>query len=421
MNLKVLGVDLACKSWGDNGTCLLSFETETQSWDTVILNCVRWPQHELTAQNMAKALHQFIRQEHLAGISLDGPQGWREPNAPARPGVGRLCEYEARCQGKTGEYGITFPRPQFTWIKYCIDVFTHLRNYGGRIPTREEGSNRLEPLSGDEFWLIECFPTSIWRTSGLSVLPGKNRCLRNHIDLKPYHGDLTSAYMLPNHSTDNSTHDDLQGLVSALPMAALLGAPAVPVPRGNNGWKCAEGHWVEGLIWDCKPLGSNGNELAENSRKITDAPSADNLSSNPLLIDDRDDTHAEVLSRGVRLFNILCDDANNGKATGCSYGQFVELIFDETYIDLVGRDYATNDTNYVLALAEQVTEEAGGRRLVSRNEVTINVGMDAFIWRKDKPHDRHEKAFKKEPFTKEQWLVIFPDGERNLIKNFRYE
>ncbi|MFO0265041.1 MAG: hypothetical protein ACK53V_25750, partial [Planctomycetota bacterium] len=62
---------------------------------------------------MADVIERTVREQQISAVSLDGPQGWREPNAAARRGGGRVCEYLARCQGKTGEFGRTYPQTQF--------------------------------------------------------------------------------------------------------------------------------------------------------------------------------------------------------------------------------------------------------------------------------------------------------------------
>ena len=53
--------------------------------------------------------------------------------------------------------------------------------------------NEDAPLPADGYVVLECFPTSVWRASGLTTLPGK----RKHPALAPYVTALSDAYMLP--------------------------------------------------------------------------------------------------------------------------------------------------------------------------------------------------------------------------------
>ncbi len=255
MQISVLGIDLASGKWSDNGSSLVSFQPgDAPEWRSVRSPCLSWPSSPLDSQSMATHLLEFIRKQAIVGVSLDGPQGWREPNAGERPGVGRWCEYEARCQGKTGEYPRTYPGTQRVWIEFCIDLFRRLRRAGGRDVPATAVDSPIAPRSGDEFWLIECFPTSIWRQSQLPVLPGKAKCRRDAIDLQDYRQSLSVAYGLPIDRSAKWSHDDLQSLVAALPMAALLGGPACPVRHGKESLLCGEGRWCEGYLWDCTPL-----------------------------------------------------------------------------------------------------------------------------------------------------------------------
>jgi hypothetical protein len=66
-----------------------------------------------------------------------------------------------------------------------------------------------------------------------------------------------------------------------------------------------------------------------------------------------------------------------------------------------------------------VTDAAGGRHKVTRSGVSLDAGMDTFIWRSQPPFSRpagawHNQAFPL-PYTREQWLAVFPDGTRRLL------
>jgi hypothetical protein len=100
--------------------------------------------------------------------------------------------------------------------------------------------------------VLECFPTSAWRSSGLDPLPAKGK----RPALAPYVRALAVAYGLPLPSV--SSHDDLQAVVAALTAVAAAAGPAVvdikgvpsTVLAGSDGSQ----RRIEGFIWDVKPL-----------------------------------------------------------------------------------------------------------------------------------------------------------------------
>jgi hypothetical protein len=138
---------------------------------------------------------------------------------------------------------------------------------------------------------------------------------------------------------------------------------------------------------------------------------------NPLLIDEQTASGKKRLQRGVRLFWQLFALADAGESVGVSYAQFVcHLHGVSRYEQAVGRNYGRADTPFILRLAGQVTAAAGGRQPVTRYGVTIRVGMDSFIWRKDRPHPRPAVSFASTPYTESEWKVVFPDGARRLLQ-----
>ena len=45
------------------------------------------------------------------------------------------------------------------------------------------------------------------------------------------------------------------------------------------------------------------------------------------------------------------------------------------------------------------------RKRVTKNGVTLEAGMDTFIWQSKPPHRRPSKAFKSTPYTEEDWMT----------------
>jgi hypothetical protein len=138
---------------------------------------------------------------------------------------------------------------------------------------------------------------------------------------------------------------------------------------------------------------------------------------NPLVLDERSKSGKKCVQRGVDLFWQLVALADAGEAVGVSYAQLVCRVHGVArYEQVLHRNYARADTPFVLRIAEQVTDAAGGRTPVSRDGVTIRVGMDSFIWRKDPPHPRPRASYSGTPYTEAEWKKVFPDGARRLLR-----
>jgi hypothetical protein len=126
------------------------------------------------------------------------------------------------------------------------------------------------------------------------------------------------------------------------------------------------------------------------------------------------------IKRGIRLFTRLVDLANHGDAVGISYAGFIAYLHGlDEFRQVAGRNYRPSDSIAVVRIALSITQEAGGRREVSRSEAAIPAGMDTFIWNGRSPFDRPERAWLSSnftiPYTRERWLSIFPNGDRRLI------
>src|SRR4051812_19242635 len=113
---KALGIDVASSTWASNGSALITFDSE--SVRAIKTPAIEWPiATRLTPAALADAIDTFALAKSVVAISLDGPQGWRDPSRPtSSPGVGRRCEYECRTQGKTGVFRTAYPSTQLVWI-----------------------------------------------------------------------------------------------------------------------------------------------------------------------------------------------------------------------------------------------------------------------------------------------------------------
>jgi hypothetical protein len=123
------------------------------------------------------------------------------------------------------------------------------------------------------------------------------------------------------------------------------------------------------------------------------------------------------IERGVRLFTHLVDAANRGEAVGISFGGFIAFLHDaKDFQEAAGRPFRQFDATAAVHIAWKITSAAGGRKRGARSGTAIDAGMDTFIWKAKRPFDRPGGAWKYSiPYTKEQWLSIFPHGARRLI------
>jgi len=258
--ITVLGIDLASGGWKNNGSAVLRFSTDPPAWIEVLPGAVVWPTGPLTPSGLAAAIDGAAIAHGAVAVSLDGPQGWRDPNAVSRRGVGRHCELLTQTPGKTGPYGTAYPRTMFSWITFCIDVFAALVRRPHVSLVNAPEVHALPCPAAGHYYVLECFPTSTWRTAELRQLPGKGQS--TSATVVGHAAALRDRFKLPDFTTPG--HDDLQAIVAALPAAGLLGAPCRAVARGVPGELCPPGaahpaHWLEGLIWDAIP-----NDLASD-------------------------------------------------------------------------------------------------------------------------------------------------------------
>ena len=392
----VLGIDLACKDWSDIGSALVGFDRHR--FTEAMPGAITWPAADLTPSAAADAIDAFARARGVAAISIDGPQGWRDPAAPARrKGVGRACEYATRTPGKTGTHGVAYPSTFLRWIQFSIDVFADLLARPDVALLNDPGGDPAVCQTG--YWLLECFPTSTWRTSGLTALPGHGKAPADVVE--EYARRLVQVYALPS-SAITRNHDHLQAIVATLPAVGSFGGPALAQASGEPA-RSVDGVLVEGLIWDAAPVGG--------ALPATGPAPA----SSAVLVDERDIGLEVCIDRGVDLFRELVGRANAGEAVGISYKGFVERVHGAPFNELRHRTWAQSDASDALQLAHQVTE-AVGRQEVRRGSVVIQAGMDTFIWQKQPPHGRSPNAWNASlPYSRGKWLRVFPDGNRRVL------
>ena len=394
--IAVLGIDLACRDWSDIGSALIAFDR--QRFTVAVPGAIAWPTVDLTPAAAAAAIDAFTRAHDIVAVSIDGPQGWRDPVASSRrKGVGRACEYAARTPGKTGTRGTAYPSTFLRWIQFSIEVFADLLDRPDVALFNEPSGDPAVRQTG--YWLLECFPTSTWRTSGLTALPGHRKAPADVVEECARR--LVEVYSLPS-SAITRNHDHLQAVVAGLPAVGLFGGPARVQAHGEPA-RPMDGVLVEGFIWDAAPV--------DGVLPAIDLPPV----RSAVLVDERDVGLEGCIDRGIRLFRELVRRANAGEAVGISYKGFVESVHGAPFDELRQRKWSQSDVSDALQLAHQVTE-AIGRQEVRCGTVAIQAGMDTFIWQKQPPHTRSPSAWKYSlPYSRSEWLRVFPDRRRRVL------
>lgn len=263
-DLRVLGIDLASARWRFNGSALVEFSSGTgvaaasRAFTRVVPGVIPWPSDRdpdqpLTPGALAAAIHAVAVRQGVRAAALDGPHAWRNPETAAHlPGVGRRCEYACRTQGKTGVYPTAYPGTQFAWIEFCVQVFDALLAQPGvRLADGPAARPDRDRDPGGGYVVLECFPTAIWRASGLTPLPAKAK----RPDVQRFYDALAAAFALPPVPVTN--HDDLQAVVAALAAVGAIGGPVVSRRHGEACCMAAHADGarrVEGFIWDAAPL-----------------------------------------------------------------------------------------------------------------------------------------------------------------------
>jgi hypothetical protein len=412
----VAGIDLGL-DWPTLGSAMMSFAGA--QWLHWYLGPIQWPSSRCVPETIVAAIVEFALGNNVSAISLDGPQGWRDPFA-ASSFVGRECERVTKTPGKTGTFGLSIPSTWLRWICSSIKVFDLLLSSGyGILAPNDSGSPLQRPPTG-KFYVLECFPTSTWRSAGLSPMPG------HHIsppEIAQYLRRIQERFGLPelgeSEYRSSATHDNVQALVAALPAAALLGAPCRPLARGFPARMLVHpgfpDHRIEGIIWDTEPYGPAPLSLDSTSPRVMPESRLQPAKSTEKLM-----PAEEGIQRGVRLFMYLSDAANRGDPVGISYAAFIAFSNGgQDFHQVSSRNYLPSDSGLAIRIAWAVTDHAGGRRSITRGTQTIASGMDTYIWNGKFPFDRPPAAWTSSrstvPYSRESWLAIFPTGSRRLI------
>jgi hypothetical protein len=251
-----LGVDFAIRRWRDVGVALVQWGDGRGATAKAVTLEESGP---VEIERLAQHIDALARQIGALAVAIDGPHAWREPDAAARPGVGRAAEYAVRAQAKTGTYDQCFPSTQRRWTHRCIALFDHLLASGrGRLLEAPSADADTASESAG-YAVLETYPTQVWRSLGVAPLPAKSRATAD--DLRIRRAVLLERLAVK--CEGELTHDELQAVVAAVVGAGACGAPWAARAHGKAAYtlpasRAAPRHRVEGLIWDLAPLSPSG-------------------------------------------------------------------------------------------------------------------------------------------------------------------
>lgn len=240
--MSVVSVDLAYQRYSDVGVVVLEGTGSGVTVQPVRLAALPLPPSVSVAPlgdflaALAEDLGAFL-------IMIDGPQGWKSPDNGIEHS--RVCERRLGTPGKTGLPGTTKPGNYLGFISFSIDLFDALA---------ERGWPRLETATpGPGMFAVESFPTSAWRSLGLSPLPGKARTTLEVVTSKT--AELARMFALDVREV--LSHDELQATVAGLAGLGLLGNPGLGAEAVGVPPFLLEGHWREGFILNpTRPAGT---------------------------------------------------------------------------------------------------------------------------------------------------------------------
>lgn len=235
MQGNVLAVDLASRKYKDVGIALLRADAvEVKFLKAEDLGLSGEP----LASDMAPALNRFCCDQDVTVLILDGPQGWKSPHT----GINhmRIAERVLNTPAKTGVIGHVKPGSALRYVAFSISLFHGLRvNFGWSLLISNWQTAKRER------WVVEGFPTSAWKTLGLSSLPAKSRTQREELIHWAKEYEIVSGY----HIGSTFTHDGLQAAV-LLPAAMAIQSQNVNgvVLSGMNPRYTRAGDVLEGWI-----------------------------------------------------------------------------------------------------------------------------------------------------------------------------
>ncbi len=233
----VLSIDLASRNYRDTGICLLrdnghSIEVELfrQHWK----HAGSKPDCTLLADIVAE----LAATHHVRVVMIDGPQAWKDPANESDHW--RICEQQARTQGKTGLPGHTKPSPFVSFATFSIALFDRLTEYGWE---RLKDASMLETSRN---CAVETYPTTAWRALGMRPLPSKSKTDTHVVRLKL--AELASKVSIAVRGDVFVTHDELQAIVGGLAGIAAERHPELDVRLFGVPPFKRHDHWFEGYI-----------------------------------------------------------------------------------------------------------------------------------------------------------------------------
>ena len=262
MTVGVLGVDLA-RRWRDNGTAVLRFRPGGAQVGRARGRRLA-VRRAAVGQDLAGRVDRFVRARAGRRVPAE-PQGWRDPGAGREQGAGRARATRGEDAGEGGAARHVLPRDAATVVRAGDRRVRGAAPPSGRRPRQRRGGVDARG-SARGYYVLEAFPTSVWRATGLAPLPGKRA--RRTSPRSPCGSSGRTACLARRLPAPHARRP--AGSRRGAAGRALLGAPARALPRGVPA-RAADGGLVEGLIWDAAPTAAAAAAACGGGR-VSEAP-----------------------------------------------------------------------------------------------------------------------------------------------------
>jgi len=136
--VSVVSLDLAARSWADNGLAVLRLSAGRAACELVSLRGAL--AGAPAAEPLAAHLSDLASTVGARVILVDRPQGWKFPHTELLHQ--RVCEKALHTPGKTGLPGDVRPRPWTRFVRLSVELFDALASLGWPRLARAGGSTR---------------------------------------------------------------------------------------------------------------------------------------------------------------------------------------------------------------------------------------------------------------------------------------
>jgi hypothetical protein len=236
--MRVISVDLAYKHYSDVGVVVLEASSRMIAVVPMRLEAVGLAGTPNVSE-LGSFLASIAGELGACSILIDGPQAWMAPDSELEHS--RRCERDLNTPGKMGLPGMTKPATYHDFAVFSIALFDDLNDLSfPRLATTGTWPTHVA---------IESFPTSAWRSLGLTPLPAKRKS--NSADIAAWLDSLRGLFDLDVRGDLN--HDELQATVAGLAGVALERRNTTGIAFAGVDPFVVQGTWREGYILNPTP------------------------------------------------------------------------------------------------------------------------------------------------------------------------